>query len=213
MSQQFPGPTPHQQPQAPYSQPYPGGQFPAPQPPKKRMSGWAIAGIVIGGVFVLMIALGAIVGPKDTGSSSDGKPARDTAAAAPAPAEKTGAQPAVEPAKPKPAPASPVKVTAKKTAFSKSILAEGSDYTSVKVTIANNSSKDIDVNPLYFAITDTDGSKHTAELAVDENQIDTVQLAPGEKITGTVTGKGDFTPKYVTFSEGLFGDGIRADVS
>lgn len=81
------------------------------------------------------------------------------------------------------------------------------------MTIANNSDEEISVNPLYFSITDTGGSKHTAELAEDKNQIDTVKLAPGENITGTVTGKGSFTAKYVTYTDGLFGDGIRANVS
>ncbi|MEU7428098.1 DUF4352 domain-containing protein [Streptomyces sp. NPDC040750] len=74
----------------------------------------------------------------------------------------------------------PVQITAKKTAFAKSILADGSSYTSVAITIANHSSKKLSVNPLYFAITDTHGTKHTAELGVDDKQIDTVDLAPGE---------------------------------
>lgn len=112
---------------------------------------------------------------------------------------------------PKPAPA-PVKVTAKKTGFSKSILAPDRNYTSVLVTVTNNSDDKVDVNPLYFTVTDTGGTKHTAELGVDEKQIDTVDLAPGENITGTITGKGTFTPKYVTYTDGLLGDSLRADV-
>jgi hypothetical protein len=80
---------------------------------------------------------------------------------------------------PKPAPA-PVKVTAKKTGFSKSILAQDRNYTSVLVTVTNNSDDKVDVNPLYF--------------------------------TGTITGKGTFTPKYVTYTDGLLGDSLRADV-
>ncbi|GGT58972.1 hypothetical protein GCM10010271_72960 [Streptomyces kurssanovii] len=35
----------------------------------------------------------------------------------------------------------------------------------------------IDINRLYFSITDRSGGKHTAELAVDENQMDTINLA------------------------------------
>ncbi|WP_241563246.1 hypothetical protein [Streptomyces sp. E1N211] len=69
------------------------------------------------------------------------------------------------------------------------------------------------MNPLYFTITDTDGTKHTVELGVDEEQIDTVDLAPGENISGTVTGKGTFTPKYVTYTDGLLGDPVRVNVS
>ncbi|WP_241748408.1 DUF4352 domain-containing protein [Streptomyces sp. M3] len=87
----------------------------------------------------------------------------------------------------------------------------GDDYTSVKVTITNNSKDDIDVNPLYVTI--TDGSKHSAELGVDEDQLDTVKLAPGENVTGTITGKGAFGAKYVTYTDGLIGDSVRGDVS
>ncbi|MEV4683600.1 DUF4352 domain-containing protein [Streptomyces kurssanovii] len=81
------------------------------------------------------------------------------------------------------------------------------------VTITNNSDEKIDVNPLYFSITATDGSKHNAELGEDENQMDTMDLAPGEKATGVITGKGAFTPMYVTYTDGLFGDDVRGDVS
>jgi hypothetical protein len=40
-----------------------------------------------------------------------------------------------------------------------------------------------------------------------------MDLAPGEKTTGVITGKGAFTPKYVTCTDGLFGDDVRGDVS
>lgn len=106
-----------------------------------------------------------------------------------------------------------MEVTAKKTAFKGGILADGSAYTSVLVTVTNNGDKDIDINPLYFTITDTGGTKHAAELAADENQIDTVDLAPGENISGAITGKGKFTPKYVTYTDGFLADPIRANVS
>nr|WP_286170072.1 DUF4352 domain-containing protein [Actinospica acidiphila] len=92
-------------------------------------------------------------------------------------------------------------------------MADGSDYTSVRVTVVNDGDDEVSVNPLYFTITDTDGTKHTAELGVDEEQIDTVDLAPGENISGTVTGKGTFTPKYVTYTDGLLGDPTRVNVS
>lgn len=106
-----------------------------------------------------------------------------------------------------------MKVTATKTAFAPSILAEGSNYTSVKVTIKNDSDDTISVNPLYFAITDSKGTKHSHELAADENQLEAVDLAPGENISGVVTGKGKFTAKYVTYTDGFLGDSLRADVS
>uniref|UniRef100_A0AAU2JIH3 TRAM domain-containing protein n=1 Tax=Streptomyces sp. NBC_00049 TaxID=2903617 RepID=A0AAU2JIH3_9ACTN len=50
-------------------------------------------------------------------------------------------------------------------------------------------------------------------MAVDEGQIATVELAPGENVTGTITGKGAFTAKTVTYTDGLIGDSVRADVS
>ncbi|MFF5804528.1 hypothetical protein [Streptomyces sp. NPDC012746] len=52
-----------------------------------------------------------------------------------------------------------------------------------------------------------------AELGAAEDQIDTVELAPGENVTGAVTGKGTFTPKTVTYTDGLIGKGVRTDVS
>ncbi|MCX4529727.1 hypothetical protein OG982_29215 [Streptomyces sp. NBC_01551] len=48
-----------------------------------------------------------------------------------------------------------------------------------------------------------------AELGAAEDQIDTVELAPGENVTG----KGTFTPKRVTYTDGLIGKGVRTDVS
>jgi hypothetical protein len=104
-------------------------------------------------------------------------------------------------------------VVAKKAEFNKTVLAQGDGYTSVAVTVTNNSSKPINVNPLYFAITDTNGTKHNSELAVDKDQIGTVELAPGENVTGAVTGKGSWTAKSVTYTDGLIGDSVRADVS
>lgn len=196
MSHQYPGP-------------YTGGPAPyqPPPPPKKGMNGWAIAGITLGGIFAFLIIIGVAFGD---GTPDKGN-AADTAAAAP---EKPAAKEAdAKPAKPKPAPEAPVKVTAKKTEFAKSILADDGAYTSIQVTITNNSDETISVNPLYITITDTNGTKHTAELGVDENQIDTVKLAPGENVSGVVTGKGKFTGKYVTYTDGLFSDPVRGDVS
>ncbi|MFE3627448.1 DUF4352 domain-containing protein [Streptomyces goshikiensis] len=200
MSQQFPPP----------GQPQPGYGYPPPPPPKKssagKIVGFSCLGVV--GVVVLLGIVAAVVGGGDGGDAATGadKPA---AAASSDAAKGSGA---------KPAPAAPekkaaVSVVAKKAEFKKSVIADGSAYTSVAVTVTNNSSKPIDVNPLYFTITDTSGTKHMAELAADENQIATVELAPGENITGSVTGKGEFSPKTVTYTDGLIGKGVRADVS
>ena len=178
-----------------------------PPPPKKGMSTGAIIAIVLGSVFAFLVLLGVIVGGDDSTQAGDDK----APAASSAPA-KAAPKPAA-PAKEEPAEKAPVKITAKKVAFAPSVLHQGGAYTSVTVTIANTGKKDIDVNPLYFTITDTTGSKHTAELGMDEDQIATVKLSPGEKVTGTVTGKGKWTAAYVTYVDGMFGDGVRGTVS
>ncbi|MFJ9934478.1 DUF4352 domain-containing protein [Streptomyces virginiae] len=196
MSQQFPPPGQPQQ---------PGYGYPPPPQPRKsnvgKIVGFSCLGIV--GLFVFLGILGALV------SSSDEKTAKPPAAASSAPAKQSEPQPSSAVPEKK----ATVEVAAKKTDFNPSILAQGDGYTSVSVTVTNNSSKPIDVNPLYFAITDTNGTKHTAELGVDEGQIATVELAPGENVTGTITGKGKFTAKSVTYTDGLIGKAVRVDVS
>lgn len=211
MSQQHP-PRPY-----PQQQPQPGYGYPAPQPPKKSNAG-KIIGFGCLGVVGLSVLLGVVGAVVSSGGPDDGKGTSAVAEKIPggknegsdqkAPADDTSGKEKEEAAS-----EGPVKITAKKTAFSKGILADSSDYTSVLITITNNGDKPIDVNPLYFTITDTNGTKHTAELGVDDKQIDTVELAPGENTTGTVTGKGSFTAKYVTYTDGFLGDPVRADVS
>jgi hypothetical protein len=199
MSQQYPGP----------HQPYQGGPAPfQPPPPKKGMNGWAITGIVLGGIFVFLIVIGLAVGG-DTSNQGDDK-AKSTPSSA---ATKAAPKEADAHAESKPAAQDPVKVTAKKTQFKPSVLHDGGAYTSVQVTITNNTKNSIDVNPLYFSITDSGGTKHTAELGEDEEQMETTELAPGENMVGVITGKGAFTPKYVTYTDGLIGDAVRGNVS
>ncbi|MCX5176694.1 DUF4352 domain-containing protein [Streptomyces virginiae] len=197
MSQQFPPP----------GQPQPGSGYPPPPQPKKNSAGKIIGfgclGIV--GLFVLLAIAGALIG----GGKED--KATKEPAAAPAASSAPAKAPDAKPAEPEKKAA--VAVVAKKTEFKKTILAQGDGYTSVAVTVTNNSSKPINVNPLYFAITDTNGTKHNAELGVDKDQIGTVELAPGENVTGAITGKGSWTAKAVTYTDGLIGDSVRADVS
>ncbi|MFD5424046.1 DUF4352 domain-containing protein [Streptomyces sp. NPDC127084] len=182
-----------------------------PQPPKKNSTGKIIGFGCLGvvGLFVVLGIVGAVAG-----GGSDDKRKSATSNSASAKAERPAGNGQGDAAKkPKPEEKAPVKITAKETAFTKSILADGSNYTSVLVTIANNSDDEISVNPLYFSITDSNGTKHTAEVGVDEKQIDTVKLAPGENVSGTITGKGKFSAKYVTYTNGLLGDPQRVDVS
>ncbi|MET8893563.1 DUF4352 domain-containing protein [Streptomyces albogriseolus] len=200
-------PYPNQQ---PYAQP-PGYGFPGTPPPPPpgrgrfaKFAGFGCAGVL--GLVVVIAALSASGGDSDDG----GNKAADSSVAASASA---GAKEDGPKRKESERGGGPVKLTAEHAEFSKSILADGSDYTSVRVAVVNDGDDEVSVNPLYFTITDTDGTKHTAELGVDEDQIDTVDLAPGENISGTVTGKGTFTPKYVTYTDGLLGDPVRVNVS
>ncbi|MFF9978339.1 DUF4352 domain-containing protein [Streptomyces erythrochromogenes] len=197
MAQQFPPP----------GQPQPGYGYPPPPQPKKtsagKIVGFGCLGVV--GLFVLLAIVGALLG--DSGDATAEKKPTPPPASAPAKAAEPAASSAVPEKK------AAVAVAAKKASFKKTLLAQGDAYTSVSVTVTNNSSKPINVNPLYFAITDTNGTKHTSELGVDEDQIATVELAPGENVTGAVTGKGSWTAKSVTYTDGLIGKSVRADVS
>lgn len=183
-----------------------GAPPPPPLPPKKSSTG-KILGFGCLGIVALVVVIGVIAAVAGGGGKREidkADPGRSAAPSATSSSEPGKSRPAGEHA--------PVEITAKRTSFAKSILADGDAYTSVSVTIRNNSGKKVSVNPLYFTVTDTGGTKHTDELGVDEKQIETVDLSPGENISGTVTGKGTFTPKYVTFTEDLFGDPIRVDV-
>ncbi|MFF7858715.1 DUF4352 domain-containing protein [Streptomyces sp. NPDC007904] len=212
MSRQYPP----QYPQQPNQPQQPGPGAPPPQQPKKRSVG-RIAGLGCAGILALFVVIAVAAGGGDSEDSGDSK-SSGTSAAAGDPRGDNGASGDKAEKRQKDASEEeqaqgPVKITAQKTAFAKSILAGSGDYTSVSVTVTNDGDEPVNVNPLYFAITDTDGTKHTAELGVDEKQIDTVDLAPGENISGTITGRGDFTPKYVTYTDGFLGDPIRANVS
>ncbi|MGW0034691.1 DUF4352 domain-containing protein [Streptomyces sp. NPDC003314] len=193
---------PPQPPRPGWGQPGPYG----PPPPKRGMGAGAIIAIVLGSIvalILLVVILGAAVGDNPE-SKAPARPAAPT----PAPTKTTTA-PTEEPAAD-----APVKVTARTTEFTPSVLHDGGPYTSVEVTITNVSSdKTISTNPLNFTITDTSGAKHAAELGMDKNQMDLLKLGKGEKATGIITGKGKFTPAYVTYSDGLFSEGVRGSVS
>ncbi|MET9424656.1 DUF4352 domain-containing protein [Streptomyces sp. NPDC006540] len=174
------------------------------------MSGGAIVAIVLGSVFgglFLLLGLGAAI--SDSSTSTKKPVTSEAAKKQPAPGD---AKPAEKQAA-EPEPPSLVQVTAKRTTFKPGVFHGGGEFTSVLVTVVNNSDEKIRVSPLYFAITDITGTKHSAEYGEDKNQIGSMDLAPGEKATGVVTGKGVFTPKYVTYTDGLFGRDVRGNVS
>ncbi|QBJ93405.1 DUF4352 domain-containing protein [Streptomyces seoulensis] len=200
---------PGQQPQGWAGPSAPQQWGPPPQPPKKKAGAGKIIGLGCLGVIGLFVLIGIIAAVASGGDSDEGSKK---------PAATVGSTPKGEPGKKADdtkadKPTGPVQVTAKKAAFKKTILASGDNYTSVSVTIAATGKAEVHVNPLYCSIIDSTGSKHATELAVDEDQLDTTKLAPGEKTTGSITGKGKFTPKYVSCTDGLIGDAVRADVS
>ncbi|NKZ05003.1 DUF4352 domain-containing protein [Actinomadura latina] len=109
----------------------------------------------------------------------------------------------------------PIKLTAKRAHASKSVLSDGGALSCVKVTVTNQTKKQLEINPLYFSITDTKNTKHdsTSALGEYEGQIDTTELAPGEKATGLVCAKGNFRPKVVAMTNPLFDEAARAQVA
>ncbi|WP_329041660.1 DUF4352 domain-containing protein [Streptomyces sp. NBC_00178] len=205
----------HQEPQPGRSQQPDGGPLPqAPQRPRRqegrragRIVGFSCLGVV-GLVLVFAIGSAALLGGGEDPAPRGPEPAATASAAAAG--NDSDAEPEGQ-ATSRPA-AGPVTLAVTRTGFHGSALADGTDYTSVRVTVTNNGGTVIGVDPLYFSLTGTDGSKHPAEPAVDENRIATVELAPGENVTGTVTGKGTFTPAYVTFVDGIGGGSVRGEV-
>jgi hypothetical protein len=111
--------------------------------------------------------------------------------------------------------ATPIKLAAKRASAAKSILSDGGALSCVRVTVTNRSKKNLEVNPLYFSITDTNGTKHDVSdaLADYDGQIDTTTLAPGENAKGMVCGKGKFTPKVLAMTNELLSEAARAEVS
>ena len=104
-----------------------------------------------------------------------------------------------------------IEMTAATTEFEPSPLYEEGEYTSVEITVVNNSDQSISINPLDFYIIDSDDTRHSPELGVDANQLDTLELGPGENVSGVITGEGDFEPAYVSF-EPLDEDPVQAEV-
>lgn len=97
----------------------------------------------------------------------------------------------------------PIGLKAKRTKAKRSVLDDGGPLTCVKVTVTNGTKKKLEVNPLYFAITGTDGVKHGTDDALGnyEGQIETMDIAPKEKASGIVCADGKFTPKKVSMTD------------
>ncbi|MER5810253.1 DUF4352 domain-containing protein [Streptomyces sp. NPDC002033] len=205
MSNPYPG----QNPPPPYGYPVP------PQPPKKNNVG-KIIGIGCGGLIglsVLLAACGALMAGGDAVKDGGGKSGK-AAAAPPAadPAVRAEDPAPVKSAAPGPAKKADVELTASAAEFKPTVFSQGSDFTSVRVTVTNNGDAEVSVNVLSFEVTAQDGTRKNTELAAAEDQIDTVQLAKGEKVTGTITVKGKLRAKTVYFKNGLLGTTYSAPV-
>ncbi|MFB4298250.1 DUF4352 domain-containing protein [Actinomadura sp. NTSP31] len=109
----------------------------------------------------------------------------------------------------------PIKLVAKRAHASKSVLSDGGALSCVKVTVTNQTRKSLEVNPLYFSITDAKGVKHSVDEAMGEydGEIDATTLAPREKAVGLVCGKGTFVPKTLAMTNPLFSEAARAEVA
>ncbi|HEU5024398.1 MAG TPA: DUF4352 domain-containing protein [Spirillospora sp.] len=109
----------------------------------------------------------------------------------------------------------PIKLVAKRAHASRSVLSDGGALSCVKVAVTNQTKKSLEVNPLYFSITDTKGVKHSVDEAMGEyhGEIDATTLAPHEKAIGLVCGKGKFVPKVLAMTNPLFSEAARAEVA
>ncbi|RCV54509.1 DUF4352 domain-containing protein [Marinitenerispora sediminis] len=187
---------------------------PPPPPQQKKRNPWLWGCLGCGGaaLLVLVLAVGCVA---VLGGDAPAPPAGGGSAASGPAEESPPADSDAEAAEEEVVEEGPIGLEATPADFTPSILAQGDDYTSVRVTVTNNGDESIEVNPLFFTITDANGTVHdTADgLGADETQIGAVTLAPGENATGTVTASGSFEPARVTFTESLIGDSVTADVA
>lgn len=150
--------------------------------------------LLLVGFTVLVVAVAATTDPEPD-------PAGSGSPAPPSPSTEPSQEPTPE----------PVTMTAEVVAYQPGPLDdEGEDYTSVRVTVRNEGDGEVAVNPLFFSAVDTDGGKHGVELLAGAEQIDTVDLAPGQSVSGVVTFEGDLDLNYVTFEPWAQGEVARA---
>ncbi|WP_116248592.1 DUF4352 domain-containing protein [Nocardiopsis sp. FIRDI 009] len=179
------GPPPPPPPQGPpWGAPPPGGYGP---PPPKPTPWGKIIGIGCGVLLLLLLLLGGctallLVAAGGGGTSPD---VSETVG----PGDTPTAEDVTE------------EITARMTDFEPSPLYSDGEYTSVEVTITNDGEEEIDINPLYFSIVDTEGVEHeTGEaIALDDNALDVQKLDPGETVSGTITVRGAVDVDRIVF--------------
>ncbi|MCY9784592.1 DUF4352 domain-containing protein [Nocardiopsis sp. EMB25] len=108
-----------------------------------------------------------------------------------------------------------VGLTAAPGTLEPSFMFDDGDYVTVEVTVVNNTDEPVSVASMYFTLVDDGGEEHVAGagLLMDADDIDVVELAPGQEITGNVSSSGTFTPVTVQFQSGSFGTTYTAPVA
>ncbi|WP_236567763.1 MULTISPECIES: DUF4352 domain-containing protein [unclassified Nocardiopsis] len=176
----------------PYGQQPGGGQAYPPQggygPPEVRPTPWGkILGIGCGVLLVLLLLAGGCTTLALFTAGSGGSAAREEGSA--------------------PLPETQAEVTAAATEFEPGPLYEEGDFTSVAVSVTNTGREDVDVNPLYFRVVDTEGVEHSTSEAIgmDANEIGARSLAPGQSLSGVVTVEGEVRARTVVFEPAYSG--------
>ncbi|MEU5218509.1 DUF4352 domain-containing protein [Streptomyces sp. NPDC020807] len=180
-------------------------------PPQKQSNGWKIATFVLGGLFFVSCTANVVNSSDNRDEKPDAKPKVTQSADAKPQAAAPASKPAEKP-RPKATEQPPVTVTAARAPFKKTVLHKSDDYTSIKVTVTNNTDERISVNPLYFEVKDADGVKHNTEIFGGETDLHAVDLYQGEKASGTITVKGTITAVKVYYRKDGFGTSYSAPV-
>ncbi len=107
----------------------------------------------------------------------------------------------------------PVKITAKRVAFKPGILNTGGKFSCAKVTVTNQTDKNLQVNPYFFEVTDATSEKKNAAVGEAAGEFRDVTLSPGEKASGVVCADGASPIKEVSFERSGLGTRYRAAVS
>lgn len=184
-----------------------------PRPQKQGMSTSKKLGLGCGGLFLMLFLLGGCVAVLSGGSTDNSAPSSQADSDTEEGNTETSEE--EEAAEEEPEEESEIVLTAETREFNPSILHDSGAYTSVFVTVENNSDEDIEINPLYFSIVADDGTKKDTSggLGMDEDQIDTLTLSPGQRAEGTVTVEGDITPASVEFGGPLgLGEAHTVDI-
>ncbi|MEV2278634.1 DUF4352 domain-containing protein [Nocardiopsis sp. NPDC049922] len=175
----------------PAGPPPPGPGWATPQfggygPPPPKPTPWGkIIGIGCGILLLLLLLLGGCTALLLVAAGGDGFAPDRPEVGEP---EETPADEAVT-----------EEITARVVEFEPSPLYIEGEFTSVEVSVTNDGEDDIDINPLYFTVVDTEGVEHEVAIAMDDNELDVQEVSPGETATGTITVRGDVQVEHIVF--------------